>query len=163
MTNLDIRQAEESDVTLILILIKELAKAEGFPHEVSVTETDLKKNLFGDNPAAEVLLFYLNDEPAGFVVYYQTFSTTTGKTGLHLDDMYIRPNFQGRGIGKKALGTLASIAYKRGCGRFEWWALKWNEKAVGFYENIGARKMSELRIFRLQGEEIWSVSDRLDR
>jgi len=163
MTELYFRKASQSDSHLIVELIKELAEAEKFPHEVTVTEQDLKENLFGDNPAAEVLLFYSEDTPAGFIVFYHSFSTTTGKRGLHLDDLYVRPNFQGRGFGKKALGKLASIAKDRGCGRFEWWALKWNEKAAELYENIGARKMTELRIFRLQGEEIESVSNQLDR
>ncbi len=163
MTALSFRKASQADSQLIVTLIKELAETENFPHEVTVTEQDLKENLFSDNPAAEVLLFYSEDTAAGFIVYYHTFSTTTGKRGLHLDDLYVRPKFQGRGFGKKALGRLASIAKERGCGRFEWWALKWNEKAAELYEDIGARKMKELCIFRLQGEEIDNVSAQLDR
>lgn len=162
MTELAVRKAKKSDAALIQALIKELAQAEQFPHAVSVTEADLKKNLFGENPAAEVLLFYQNDKPVGFAVFYQTFATTTGRTGLHLDDLYIRPEFQGQGIGKKALGVLASIAKERGCGRFEWWALKWNQRAIELYENIGAHKMKELRVFRLQEEDIERVSAEWD-
>jgi ribosomal protein S18 acetylase RimI-like enzyme len=162
MPELAVRKAKETDAALIEALIKELAQAEQFPHEVSVTEDELKKNLFRENPAAEVLLFYQNDKPAGFAVFYQTFATTTGRRGLHLDDLYIRPEFQGQGIGKKALGVLASIAKQRGCGRFEWWALKWNQRAIELYETIGAHKMKELRVFRLLEEDIERVSTEWD-
>ncbi len=158
MNEFVVKKAEATDAALVEVLIRELARAEEFPHEVTVSVDDLEKNLFGENPAAEVLLFYQDDTPAGFAVYYETFATTTGRRGLHLDDLYIRPEFQGRGIGKKALGVLASIAKERGCGRFEWWALKWNQRAIDLYENIGAHKMKELRIFRLQEEDIKRVS-----
>lgn len=162
-TEFEIKEAEKSDVPLLLSLIKELAEVEKFPFEISVTKADLELNLFGDHPAAEVIIFHLGKEPAGFAVFYQTFATTTGKKGLHLDDLYVRPQFQGNGIGKKVLGYLASLANERDCGRFEWWALEWNEKAIGFYESIGARCMQELKIFRLQGSYIQDVSDKLDR
>ena len=161
MTELEIKQAALPDVPLILSFIRELAEEEGFPHAVTVTETDLQHNLFGDNPAAEVLIFYADDLPAGFAVYYHTFSTTRGRRGLHLDDLYIRPQFRGRGMGKKALGTLAHIAATRDCDRFEWWALEWNEKARDLYRQIGATEMKELGIFRLQGEEIMRVAQTL--
>lgn len=163
MTELDIKPAAESDIPLILDLIRELAVAENFPGEVTATEQELKENLFGEHPAAEALLLYVKDVPAGYVIFYHSFSTVIGKKGLHLDDLYVRPEFQRYGIGKKALGRLATIAKKRGCGRFEWWALKWNDSATSFYERIGAHKMKELRIFRLQGDEIVSVSEKLDR
>lgn len=146
-TELEIKAAEQSDVPLLLALLKELAEAEKFPFEISVTKADLEQNLLGERPATEVLVFHLGKQPAGFAVFYHTFATTTGKKGLHLDDLYVRPQFQGNGIGKKVLGHLASLANERGCSRFEWWALKWNEKTIGFYENIGARSMRELRIF----------------
>ena len=162
-TELDIKEAEKTDVPLLPSLIKELAEAEKFPFEISVTKADLEQNLFGEHPAAEVLVFHIGKEPAGCAIFYQTFATTTGKKGLHLDDLYVRPRFQGSGIGKKVLGHIASLANERGCGRFEWWALEWNEKAIGFYESIGARGMQELKIFRLQGNDIQSVSDKLDR
>lgn len=162
-TEFEIKKAEKSDVPLLLSLIKELAEAEKFPFEISVTKANLEQNLFGAPPAAEALLFHLDKQPAGFAVFYQTFATTTGKKGLHLDDLYVRPQFQGNGIGKKVLGHLSSLANERDCGRFEWWALEWNEKAIGFYESIGARNMQELRIFRLQEEDIRNVSDELDK
>ena len=163
ITDCKIRTAVVSDVPLILSLIKELAEIEKFPFEITVTERDLEKSLFGTSPAAEVLIFELGEDTAGFAVFYQTFATTTGRPGLHLDDLYVRPQFQGSGIGKKILGHIASLARDRGCSRFEWWALETNEKAIGFYQSVGARKMDELRIFRLQEEDIKDVSERLDR
>jgi GNAT superfamily N-acetyltransferase len=150
LAQLTIRNADASDIPLILALIKELAEIEKFPFEITVTAEDLKRRLFQDKPAAEAIIFLVDNDPAGFAVYYHTFAKTTGKRGLHLDDIYVRPQYQGSGVGKKVLGHLATLAKERGCGRFEWWALEWNEKAVGFYESIGARNMQELRIFRLR-------------
>ena len=158
MADLEIKRGEKYHAPLILSFITELAEEEGFPHAVTVTQMDLEQNLFGDDPAAEVLMFYADDLPAGFAVYYQTFSTTRGKRGLHLDDLYIRPQFRGQGMGKKALGTLAHIAATQECDRFEWWALEWNEMARDLYRQIGATEMKELGIFRLQGEEITHVA-----
>jgi GNAT superfamily N-acetyltransferase len=163
LNNINIRAAHKADIPLIIIFIKELADFEKFPFKITVTETDLEQNLFGKHPAAEVILIYLDEQPAGFAVYYQTFSTTTGKPGLHLDDIYIRPQFQGSGIGKKVIGHLATIAKQRGYGRFEWWVLDWNKKSINFFQKIGAQHMKELRIFRLQEEDIRNVSDKLDR
>jgi GNAT superfamily N-acetyltransferase len=163
MNKLRIARARETDTPLILSLIKELAEVEKFPFDLTVTETDLKTSLFGEQPAAEVIIGYLDEEPVGFAVYYQTFATTTGRSGLHLDDLYVRPQFQGNGFGKRILGHLARLARNRGCARFEWWALEWNEKAIRFYKSIGARNMRELRIFRLGPENIQSVSEKLDR
>ncbi|MBJ7536734.1 GNAT family N-acetyltransferase [Marinomonas sp. C1424] len=153
------RNANISEVSLLLTFIKELAVEEGFPFDVVVTEESLKENLFGEQPIAEAIFFFVDGAPAGFAVYYHTFSTTTGKKGLHLDDLYVRPQFQGGGIGKKALGYLASLAKGRNCGRFEWWALKWNENAIGFYESIGARHMEELSIFRLEEGDIQNLAE----
>jgi GNAT superfamily N-acetyltransferase len=108
-----------------------------------------------------VIIGYLDKEPVGIAVYYQTFATTKGRPGLHLDYLYVQPQFQGHGFGKKILGHLARLAKNRGCARFEWCTLEWNEKAIRFYESIGARNMQELRIFRLGQENIQSVSEKL--
>ncbi len=163
MKDLKIKPARKTDIPLILTLIKELAEIEKFPFEITVSETELEQSLFGDNPAAEVVLAFLGHEAVGFAVYYQTFATTTGRPGLHLDDLYVRPRFQGNGIGQKLLGYLASLAMERGCARLEWWALEWNKEAIGFYESIGARNMQELRIFRLQDKDIRVVSEDLNK
>lgn len=162
MNKLNIKKASASNIPLILELIKELAEAEKFPGEVVATEETLKSSLFGDRPAAEVLLLYVEESIAGYVIFYHSFSTVLGKKGLHLEALYVRPEFQGKGIGKKVMGKLATIAKERDCGRFEWWALKWNSEAIGFYENLGASQMEELRVFRLQGHEIEHTSEQLD-
>lgn len=159
MENLRIQPAAMNDVPLLLTLIGELAEQVAFPFEVSVTQADLRNNLFGERPAAEAVIGYVDDEPASFAVYYQTFSTATGKPGLHLDDLYVRPAFQNRGIGSKMLAYLAETARQRGCVRFEWWVLEWNDRAMGFYESLGAQKLEELRIFRLGQEEIRHISE----
>ncbi len=161
MSEVEFVAARESDVELILTLIRELAQVEEFPDAVSVDAESLRRNLFGEQPAAEVLLIRVDGKAAGYAMFYHSFASTTGKRGLHLEDLYIRPAYQGRGIGKLALGRLARLAEQRQCGRFEWWVLKWNRAADGFYRGLGARKMKELRIFRLQGEEIKRVAARL--
>ncbi|SHF08986.1 Ribosomal protein S18 acetylase RimI [Fodinibius roseus] len=163
MSDLKIQPAIVSDVPLILSLIKELAAVEEFPFEVTVTAEDLKKNLFGKHPSAEALLVYAGDDLAGFAVFYQTFATTTGQPGLHLDDLYIRSEFQGRGIGRKVLAHLARIAKQRDCVRFEWWVLESNVRAKNFYEKIGARELEELEIYRLRENGIDELSNKLDR
>lgn len=163
MNNIEIRPATVSDVPQILTLIKELAEIEEFPFEVTVTAEDLKKNLFGKQPAAESLLVYVADNLAGFAVFYQTFATTTGQPGLHLDDLYVRSEFQGKGVGTKMLSHLASIAKQRNCARFEWWVLESNVQAINFYEKIGAQELEELKIYRLQENDIREPTDKQDR
>jgi len=142
------------DAPLLLELIGELALAEKFPDELTVSEEDLVQHLFGEEPAAEALLGYLGPEPVSFAVFYSTFATSTGKPGLHLDDLYVRPKAQGKGVGRKMLCHLAGLARERGCARFEWWALEWNEEAIAFYEKVGARDLGHLRVFRLAGEAL---------
>lgn len=154
----EILNASADDTELILRYIRELAIAEKFPFEVSVTKEDIKKNLFGTNPAAEALICYADKKPCGFAVFYHTFSTTTGKRGLHLDDFYVQPEFQGQGLGKKVLGHLAELAIRRRCARFEWWALKTNDTAIKFYKSIGARNLEEILIFRLDTKGVKHVA-----
>ena len=127
---LNILFAKESDSELILRYIREWAIAEKFPFEVSVTKEQIEANLFSSNPAAEAVILYQGDTPCGFAVFYHTFSTTTGKRGLHLDDLYIQPEYQNQGIGTKVFGYLAQLAIQRDCARFEWWALKTNDAAI---------------------------------
>lgn len=151
---LSIRAARPDDAALLADLIRELAVVERFPDPVTVTPDDLLAYLFGPRPAAQALLAEADGEVAGFAVYYATFATTTGKPGLHLDDLFIRPAYQGRGYGKALLAHVAGIAQQRGCARFEWWALKSNEPALRFYEAVGARRMEELVVHRVQGGAI---------
>lgn len=150
--------AQDSDSKLILEYIKELAIAEKFPFQVSVTLLDIQKNLLGKNATAKAVILYLNEKPCGFAVYYYTFSTTTGKRGLHLDDLYVEREHQGKGIGKKTLIYLAKKAKKNDCARFEWWALNTNDSAIKFYLNIGAKKLEEISVYRLNQSQIENLA-----
>ena len=152
------RPALHSDSELILQYIRDLAVAEKFPFQVSVTLLDIENNLFGENSPARAVIFSKGEKPCGFAVYYSTFSTTTGRQGLHLDDLYIEPELQGKGIGKRALMYLAQIAKEKGCSRFEWWALKTNDPAIKFYLGIGAKQLDEISVFRLDQHQIASLA-----
>lgn len=156
---LRIVRAQPGDAPELLEFIKELAEAESFPDEVTVTEKDLLENLFGADSSAEAVIGYLGDDPVGFAVFYQTFATTTGKRGLHIDDLFVRPQVQSMGFGKQLLGYLANLARERGCGRMEWWVLEWNDQATGFYQSIGARQLGHLEIFRLAGDSLEAVAE----
>ena len=151
---LEIRIATKRDSALVLHYIKALAIAEDFPFAVAVTLYDLENNLFTNTATAHALLFYQHNKPCGFAVYYYSFSTTTGKRGLHLDDLYIEPEYQGQGIGKTVLVHLAQLAIEQDCARFEWWALKSNDSAIKFYQKIGAQNLDEISIFRLDAAKI---------
>lgn len=150
-------RATPNDVPLLIEFIRELAEVEDFPDDLTVTEEDLTKSLFGVNPVAEAVIGYLNDDPVSFAVFYHTFATSTGRRGLHLDDLYVRPHVQGKGVGRKMFRYLANLAKDRGCARFEWWALEWNSKAITFYESVGAQNLRHLRIFRLSGDALETV------
>ncbi|GAB2197039.1 GNAT family N-acetyltransferase [Sessilibacter sp. MAH4] len=146
--------AQDSDSKLILKYINDLAICEKFPFPISVTLSDIETNLLGNDAIAKAIIFYLDEKPCGFAVYYFTFSTTTGKRGLHLDDLYVEPECQGRGVGKKALVYLAQIARENDCARFEWWALKTNDSAIQFYLNVGAQELDVISVFRLNQPQI---------
>jgi GNAT superfamily N-acetyltransferase len=154
MPELEIRSATEGDVPLILSLIKDLAEYERLSHEVVATEEGLCDSLFGERAVAEVLLGYLGDDPAGFALFFHTFSTFLGRPGIYLEDLYVRPEFRGAGIGRALLVQLARLARERGCGRMEWSVLDWNEPAIGFYRSIGASPVSGWTVYRLTGEAL---------
>ena len=149
--DLDLRPAAAPDAALVLQLIKELALAEAFPFPVTVTLDDLLENLFGPRPAAEVLLGFVAGQPACFAVFFETFSTATGRRGLHLDDLFVRPAFQGRGLGEHLMRHLARLAEERNYARFEWWTLRTNARAIRFYQALGAHAIEEIVLFRAQG------------
>lgn len=149
-----IREAEEQDTGLILEFILALAEYEKLSHTVENTEAELKENLFGAKPAAEVLLAFYNNEPAGFALYFQNYSTFAGKPGLYLEDLFVKPNLRSKGIGKALLVLLAKIAKERGYARFEWTVLDWNEPSINFYKSLGAKPMDEWTIFRVDGETL---------
>ncbi|WP_035375275.1 GNAT family N-acetyltransferase [Pseudoduganella violaceinigra] len=154
MNTLSIRPANIADVPLLLSLIHELAEAEDFPYGVTVSWEALRASLFDPHPAAEALVGEVDGHPAAFAVFYESFATTTGRRGLHLDDLFVRPQFQGAGHGKALMVHIAGIAVERGCARFEWWAQRGNAAALRFYESIGARQLNELIVHRLQDDDI---------
>ena len=149
-----IRPARLEDAPIILQLIHDLATYERAPDEVSATEQQLVDVLFGEKPAAEVLLAFEEKSPVGFAVYFFNFSTWRGRAGLYLEDLFIKPEKRGKGYGRALLVELAKIARDRGCGRMEWAVLDWNEPAIKFYRSLGAKPMHEWTVFRLTGEEI---------
>jgi GNAT superfamily N-acetyltransferase len=149
-----IRPAKEDDLPLILHFIKELAAYEKLAAEVVATETGLRHALFGPSPAAEVVIAYADGEPAGFAVFFQSFSTFLGKPGLYLEDLFVLPAWRGHGLGRRLLTHLAGLAIDRGYGRMEWSVLDWNELALGVYRRIGARPMDEWTVHRLTGDSL---------
>lgn len=150
-----IRPATADDLPLILSFIRGLADYEKLTHEVEATEEKLRNTLFGERPAAECLLAFASPgEPAGFALFFTNYSTFLAKPGLYLEDLFVQPQFRGRGIGKALLLHLAKLANTRGYGRMEWTVLDWNEPAIAFYESLGARRMREWQLCRLTGTEL---------
>ncbi|NUO63921.1 MAG: GNAT family N-acetyltransferase [Gemmatimonadaceae bacterium] len=149
-----LRSATPDDVPLILECIRGLAEYERLPHEVVATEELLRESLFGARPAAEVVLAHEGDEPAGFALFFHNYSTFLGRPGLYLEDLFVFPRFRGRGLGRLLLAHLATLAVQRGCGRFEWAVLDWNVDAIGFYEALGAKAMSDWTVYRLTGDAL---------
>jgi GNAT superfamily N-acetyltransferase len=148
-TDFAIRSARVEDVPIILQLIRDLATYERAPNEVAATEEQLVDVLFGEKPAAEVLLAFEKDTPVGFAVFFHNFSTWLGRPGLYLEDLFVKPEKRGKGYGRALLVDLAKIARDRGCGRMEWAVLDWNEPAIKFYHALGAKQMEEWTVFRL--------------
>ena len=155
---LSIRPATAADVPLIRQLIAELADYEKLAHAAVATDDDLRTQLFGQRPAAEVLIGEVDGEPAGFALFFHNFSTFLGKRGLYLEDLFVRPAARGAGLGKHLMAALARIAVQRDCGRFEWSVLDWNAPAIGFYRRIGAVGMDEWTVQRLEGEALHALA-----
>jgi GNAT superfamily N-acetyltransferase len=147
------RKAVKADTRLILEFITELAVYEKMEKEVIATEEKLAESLFGDRPAAEVIFALTGGTEAGFVLFFHNYSTFLGKPGIYIEDLYVKPEYRGKGIGRKLLGHIAGLAKERGCGRVEWWVLNWNP-ARKFYETLGARSMDEWTVYRLSGREL---------
>ena len=147
-----------ADVPVILSLIRQLAEYEKLAHEVTATEQDVRDTLFGKKPAAEVLIAYAGVAPIGFAVFFQSFSTFLAKPGLYLEDLFVVPEWRRKGVGKQLLARVAAVAVARGCGRFEWAVLDWNEPALNFYKGLGARTMDDWRICRLTGDALRRVA-----
>ena len=146
-----VERATERDVPLILRLITALAEYEKMAADVIATEEKLRQSLFGPRPAAEVVIAYAGDVPAGFALFFHNYSTFLGQPGIYLEDLYVMPEWRGHGFGKRLLAHLAALAVERGCGRLEWSVLDWNEPAIGFYKKLGAKPMDEWTVFRVTG------------
>ena len=159
LQKLDIRPARRGDVPLILELIRALATYERAPNDVTATEEGLTEVLFGEKPAAEVLLAFENETAVGFAVFFYNFSTWLGRPGLYLEDLFVRPENRGKGYGRALLIHLAKIARERGCGRMEWAVLDWNEPAIEFYQKLGAQPMDDWTVFRLTHDGIAKLAD----
>ena len=153
-----IRSATADDVPRLLAFIRGIAEFERLSHQVTATEGALLETLFGDAPPAEALLAFADGEPAGFAVYFHSYSTFLGQRGMHLEDLYVSPEYRRRGLGALLLRRLAAIAVERGCGRFEWMALDWNTDAHRFYEDLGAEMLPEWRLFRVHGDALRRIA-----
>ena len=151
--------ATKKDIPLIRQFILELAEYErAKPGEAPVTEKDLAETLFGKKPAAEVLIAYLGDTPAGFALFFHNYSTWLGKRGIYLEDLFVRPAARKHGVGFALLRALARMALDRDCGRLDWSVLTWNELAISFYKQIGARHMDDWTTYRLTGDALAQIA-----
>ena len=157
MNSFTINPATETDVAILLAMIRELAVFEDLTRELEVTADSLRVALFGERPVAAALLARVGNEPAGYAVYFQTFSTFVGRPGIFLDDLYVRPPFRKCGIGRALLQRVAKIGAELGGGRFEWIALRWNENAFRFYRSIGASVMNEWALLRMNSREVGNL------
>lgn len=151
---LNIRPAEAKDIPLIVQFIRELADYEKAVEQAVVTEDDIQRDGFSAYPKFRVVIAEWDGKPAGFALFFYNYSTWLGRAGLYLEDLFVRPEFRGRGIGKALLTHLARTAVEEGCGRFEWQVLDWNTPAVEFYKSLGARVMDEWSTMRVAGEPL---------
>jgi len=151
---LEIRAATEADVPLILSFIRKLAEYGDISDEVAASEDDIRAALFGPHPVAAAVLACVGAEPAGFALYSYTFSSFLGRPGMFIEDLYVENAHRSRGVGKALLVHLAKLAQQRSCGRLEWAVLNWNERAMEFYQDLGAEPMDEWTTFRLGGEAL---------
>jgi GNAT superfamily N-acetyltransferase len=158
MNEIEIRKATKEDIPLILNFIRGLAEYEKLSHEVLADEDTLRDSLFGDRPAAEVVIARTDGAPVGFALFFHNMSTFLGRRGLYLEDLFVIPSARGRGIGRALLSHLAQIAVERNCGRMEWAVLDWNQPAIEFYEKLNARPMSDWVVYRLTGDALKQVA-----
>ncbi len=154
---LDFRFAERNDVPLILKFIRELAEYEKMLNEVVADEATLEEWIF-DKEKAEVIFACLDDKEIGFALFFHNFSTFLGRAGLYLEDLYVLPEYRGKGYGKAILKKLAAIAVERKCGRLEWWCLDWNKPSIDFYLSLGAEAMCDWTVYRISGETLTKLA-----
>jgi len=156
---LTIRPATSADLPLIAQFIRDLAEYERLAHEVRFDEAVLGDRLFGARPYAEVLVGEIDGTAQGFALFFHNFSTFEGKPGIYLEDLFVRPDARGSGLGKALLQKLASLTVERDCARLEWSVLDWNDPAIQFYKKLGAKPMDEWTIFRVDGESLVQLAD----
>jgi GNAT superfamily N-acetyltransferase len=151
---IDIRSARVADVPLVLRFVRELAEYERLLDEVVATEEGLRETLFGPSPKAEVVFAMIDGVEAGFALFFHNYSTFHGRLGIYLEDLYVRPELRGRGVGTALLRHLAHLALERDCRRLEWSVLDWNEPALAFYRAIGARPIEGWTVHRVDGDAL---------
>ena len=157
-----VRAATENDVPLILELIEGLAEYEHLRHECVATQDLLRATLFGARPSAEVVIAEWEGAPAGFALLFHNYSTFLARPGIYLEDLFVRPEHRGRGVGRSLLQHLAALAVARECGRLEWAVLDWNADAIGFYEKLGARPQDDWTVYRLTGDALTQLASHED-
>ena len=152
------RAAQEKDTALILQFIRELAEYEKLLDEEVATEELLKKWIF-DKKKAEVIFVLEDGVEAGFALFFHNFSTFLGRSGIYLEDLYVKPEYRGKGYGKALLKKLAQTAVERGCGRLEWWCLDWNRPGIDFYLSLGAQPMEDWTVYRIAGDTLTKLAE----
>ncbi|EJD6378995.1 MULTISPECIES: GNAT family N-acetyltransferase [Providencia] len=152
--NVEIKSATHQDAALILDMIIELADYEKARHEVKATVADIENSLFDENSSTEALICYVDGHPAGYAVFFTSYSTWLGNSGIYLEDLYVSPDFRGAGAGKKLLKHIAKLAVDRKCQRLEWSVLDWNQPAIDFYKSIGAQPQDEWVRYRMDEKTI---------
>lgn len=155
---LSIRPATSADLPLIAQFIRDLAEYEKLAHEVRFDEAVLEDRLFGARPYAEVLIGEIDGAPQGFALFFHNFSTFEGRPGVYLEDLFVRPEARGSGLGKMLLAQLAVIALERDCARVEWSVLDWNDPAIAFYKSLGAKPMDEWTVMRVDGDALGALA-----
>jgi GNAT superfamily N-acetyltransferase len=159
VSGFSIRPARPEDAELLVTFVHELAVYEKLEQHALATADAFRRHLFGPDRAAEAAVAEVGGEPAGFALWFATFSTFRGQPGLYLEDIFVRPGYRGGGIGKALLATVARRAVERGCGRLEWSVLNWNDPAIGFYRSLGARPMDEWTVYRIDDEPLERLAE----
>lgn len=154
---MEFRYAKKEDTALILKFIKELADYENMLSEVVADEETLSEWIF-EKQKAEVIFAVIDGKEIGFALFFHNFSTFLGRAGIYLEDLYVKPEYRGKGYGKALLKKLAEIAVERGCGRLEWWCLDWNKPSIDFYLSLGAEQMNDWTVYRITGETLESLA-----
>lgn len=157
LANFKLRFAEIEDVALILGFIRELAEYEKMLPEVVATEEVLRESLF-ERKIAEVIIGEYKDKPIAFALFFHNFSTFLGSPGIYLEDLYVKPEMRGNGLGRIILSYLAKLAVDRKCGRLEWWCLDWNEPSIKFYKQMGAVPMDDWTVYRVSDEALYKLA-----